>query len=52
VLSTDAELSDLDSRTIIEDIIDTVTPPTYSDAAGATGAVSDGGASESVDERE
>jgi MoxR-like ATPase len=43
VLSTDAELSDLQPRTVVDDVVRTVTPPTHEDVVSAAGAVSDGG---------
>ena len=45
VLSTDAELSDLEPRTIVEDVVRKVTPPTHDDVVRSAGAVSDGGSS-------
>ncbi|SFG72534.1 MoxR-like ATPase [Halopelagius inordinatus] len=42
VLSTDAELSDLDSRSVVGDAVSAVTPPTH-DVAPSAEAVSDGG---------
>jgi len=43
VLSTDAELSDVEPREVIQDVLATVTPPDASDQASAAAAVGDGG---------
>ncbi|SFR73748.1 MoxR-like ATPase [Halogeometricum rufum] len=43
VLSTDAELGDLKPRTVVEDAVRTVTPPTHDEIRSAAAAVSDGG---------
>jgi MoxR-like ATPase len=43
VLSTDAELSDLSPRAVVEDAIQTVTPPTHEEMVQTAETVSDGG---------
>ncbi|MFD1514134.1 AAA family ATPase [Halomarina rubra] len=43
VLSTDAELSDLDARAVVEDVVGTVEPPGSNEEATASTAVGDGG---------
>lgn len=44
VLSTDAQLSDMSPRSIVEDALQTVTTPAHDDMAGSIESISDGGA--------
>ena len=51
VLSTDAELSDVSPRTVVEEAVQTVTPPSHDEIVQAAGAVSDGGEPSESDEQ-
>jgi len=49
VLSTDAELSDVEPREVIRDVLGTVSPPDVSDMTATATAVGDGSGNESYD---
>ena len=50
VLSTDAKLSEVDPKAIVEETLRTVTPPTHDDVVRAADAVSDGGSTTDFDD--